>query len=166
MYIHLTADTNDIAYVVQYKYFSIFYSPIKNHNCLLLSFSNRILAASCAFWLKPTIYSADLISLGSNKIVVQGFSDDCCCSTTYPGHIVTLRTLWECFFKLPLVVVAAVTIDWQVTQLWLGHKSGGDKTLWRHMEPMNRCITATDWTGVWIRIYAHTKDIYAECCTR
>ncbi len=29
---------------------------------------------------------------------------------------------------LPLVVVAAVTIDWQVAQLWLGHKNGGDKS--------------------------------------
>ncbi len=53
IYIHLTADTNNIAYVVQYKYFSILYSPIMNHNCLLLSFSDRTLAASDAFWLKP-----------------------------------------------------------------------------------------------------------------
>ncbi len=137
IYIHLTADTNDIAYVVQYKYFSVLYSPIKNHNCLLLSFSDRTLAASGAFWLKPTIYSADLTSLGSNKIVVRGVSNDCCYSTTYPGHIVTLWSFWECFVDLPLVLEAAVTIDWQVAQLWLGHKNGSDKTLWRHMEPMN-----------------------------
>ncbi len=123
--------------MVQYKYFSVLYSPIKNHNCLLLSFSDRTLAASGAFWLKPTIYSADLTSLGSNKIVVRGFSDDFCYSTTYPGHIVMLWIFWECFVYLALVVVAAVTIDWQLAQLWLGHKNGGDKTLWRHMEPMN-----------------------------
>ncbi len=86
-----------------------------------------MLAASGAFWLKPTIYSANLISLGLHKIVVRGFSDDCCYSTTYPGHIETLWTFWECFVKLPLV---DVTKDWQVAQLWLGHKNGGDKTLW------------------------------------
>ncbi len=134
IYIYLTADTH--------KYFSVLYSPIKNHNCLLLSFSDRTLAASGAFWLKPTIYSADLISSGSNKIVVRGFSDDCCYSTTYPGHIVTLWTFWECFVDLPLVVVDAVTIDWQVAQLWLRHKNGGDKTLWRHVEPMKKQFPA------------------------
>ncbi len=108
----------------KYKYFSVLYSPLNNHNCLLLSFSDRTLAASGAFWLKPTIYSADLISSVSNTIVVRGFSDDCCYSTTYPGHIVTAWTFWECFVNLPLVVVSAVTTDWQVAQLWLGHKNG------------------------------------------
>ncbi len=122
----------------KHKYFSILYSSIENHNCFVLSFSDRTLAASGAFWLKPTIYSANLISSGSNKIVVLCFSDDCCYSTTYPGYIVTLWTFWECFVDLPLVVVAAVTIDWQVVQLWLGHKNGGDKTLWRHVEAMNK----------------------------
>ncbi len=60
-----------------------------------------------------------------------------CYSTTYTGHIVTLWTFWECLVDLPLVVVAAVTIDGQVVQLWLGHKNGSDKTLWRHVEPKN-----------------------------
>ncbi len=83
------------------------------------------------------MYSADLTSLGSNKIDVRVFSDNCCYSTTYSGHIVTLWTFWECFIDLPLVVEAAVTIDWQVVQLWIRHKNGSDKTLWRHMEPMN-----------------------------
>ncbi len=46
IYIHLTADTNNIAYVVQYKYFSVIYFPIKYHNCLLFSLSDRTLAAS------------------------------------------------------------------------------------------------------------------------
>ncbi len=68
----------------KHKYFSILYSPLKNHNCLLLSFSDRTLAASGAFWLKPTIYSADLISSGSNKIVVLGFSDDYCYGISRP----------------------------------------------------------------------------------
>ncbi len=35
--------------------------------------------------------------------------------------------------NLPLVVVPAVIIDWQVAQLWLGQENGGDKTLWRIM---------------------------------
>ncbi len=52
-------------------------------------------------------------------------------------HIVGLWTFWECFVDLPLVLVAAVTIDWQVTQLWLRHNDGVDKTLWHHIEPMN-----------------------------
>ncbi len=124
----------------KYKYFSVLYSPLKNHNCLLLSFSDRTLAASGAFWLKTTIYFTDLISSVSNTIVVRGFSDDCCYSTTYPGHIVTAWTFWECFVNLPLVVVSAVTIDWQVAQLWLGHKNGGDKTLWRHVEHINYAL--------------------------
>ncbi len=117
----------------KHKYFSVLYSPIKNHNGILLSLSDRTLAASGAFWLKPTIYSADLISSGSNTIVFQGFYDDCFYSTTCPGHIVPF---WECFVDLPLVVVAAVTTDWQLAQLWLGHKHGGDNTVWRHVEPM------------------------------
>ncbi len=97
-----------MTYVVQYKYFSVLYSPIKNHSGLLSFFSDRTLAASGAFWLKP-IYSADLTSLGSNTIVVCGFSDDSCYSSTYPGHIKTFWTFWECFVDLTLVVVVAVT---------------------------------------------------------
>ncbi len=70
-YIHLTADTNNMANEVQYKYFNVLYSSYKESQLPLII---RTLAASGAFLLKPKMYSADLISLGSNKIVVWGFS--------------------------------------------------------------------------------------------
>ncbi len=94
------------------KYFSILYSPIKNHNCLL-SFSDRTLAASGAFWLKPTIYSANLTSLGLNTIVV-----------------------W-------------------VAQLWL---DGGNKTLWRHVEPIN-CNIAVIATSLIPAMLRHASEV-------
>ncbi len=76
----------------------------------------------------------DRISSGSNTIEVRGFSDDRCYSTTYLGHIATLWTFWECFVDLPLVVVAAVTIDWQ-------GRAAVSRTQKRHVEPMNSINT-------------------------